>query len=76
MFGIFKKALNKTKDAIQTVVGSEKKDKLEKVVAALLKKETLEQEEFEALLKEETEPSPKAKPASTPAAEKKKSKEN
>ncbi len=54
----------------------QKKDKLEKVVAALLKKETLEQEEFEALLKEETEPSPKAKPASTPAAEKKKSKEN
>ena len=30
MFGIFKKALNKTKEAIQTVVGSEKKDKLEK----------------------------------------------
>jgi len=32
MFGIFKKALNKTKEAIQTVVGSEKKDKLEKEI--------------------------------------------
>ncbi len=30
MFGIFKKALNKTKEAIQTVVGTEKKEKLDR----------------------------------------------
>jgi fused signal recognition particle receptor len=30
MFGLFKKALNKTKEAIQSVVGSEKKEKIDK----------------------------------------------
>ena len=30
MFGLFKKALNKTKEAIQSVVGSEKKEKIDR----------------------------------------------